>query len=65
MKIQQLDLTVRDLVAGYRDDGDGDGGADTDFADKLSRFYVNGNRKYARIVIRRKEQGNRIKIESL
>ncbi|MCY3977720.1 MAG: DUF262 domain-containing protein, partial [Chloroflexi bacterium] len=23
MKIQQLDLTVRDLVAGYRDDGDG------------------------------------------
>ena len=24
MKIQQLDLTVRDLVAGYRDDG-GDG----------------------------------------
>ena len=23
MKIQQLDLTVRDLVAGYHDDGDG------------------------------------------
>ena len=29
-------------------------GADTDFAGKLGRFYVNGNRKYARIVIRNK-----------
>lgn len=30
-------------------------GADTDFAGKLGRFYVNGNRKYARIVIRHKK----------
>ena len=29
-------------------------GADTEFTGKLGRFYVNGNRKYARIVIRRK-----------
>ena len=43
MKIQQLDLTVRDLVAGYRDDGEGG---------VVGKFYVNGKRKYARIVIR-------------
>ena len=30
-------------------------GADTEFAGKLGRFYVNGNRKYARLVIRRRE----------
>ncbi|MDE2651485.1 MAG: modification methylase, partial [Chloroflexota bacterium] len=29
-------------------------GADTDFTGKLGRFYVNGRRLYARIVIRRK-----------
>ena len=29
-------------------------GADTEFTGKLGRFYVNGNRKYARIVIRNK-----------
>ena len=30
-------------------------GADTEFTGKLGRFYVKGNRKYARIVIRHKE----------
>ncbi|MCY3864638.1 MAG: modification methylase, partial [Chloroflexi bacterium] len=35
-------------------------GADTEFTGKLGRFYVRGNRKYARIVIRRKNlAGNR------
>ena len=49
--IQQLDLTVRDLVAGYNDDGEG--GA-VEFADKLGRFYVRGDIRFVRIVIRRK-----------
>ena len=30
-------------------------GADSEFTGKLGRFYVNGNRKYARIVIRHKK----------
>ncbi|MCY3797742.1 MAG: hypothetical protein OXG84_08035 [Chloroflexi bacterium] len=51
MKIQQLGLTVRDLVAGCHDDDDG---GVVDFAGKLGRFYVRGDRKYARIVISRK-----------
>ena len=32
-------------------------GADTDFAGKLGRFYVDGRRLYARIVIRRNSRG--------
>ena len=31
-------------------------GADTEFAGKLGRFYVNGNRKYARLVIQRRRE---------
>ena len=49
MKIELLDLTVRDLVEGYHDDG-----GVVDFAGKLGRFYVRGDRIYVRTVIRRK-----------
>ena len=45
MKIELLDLTVQDLVAGYFDDGDG---GLVGFRGKLGRFYVKGDRKYAR-----------------
>lgn len=55
MNIQQFDPTVSDLVAGYQDDGyDGV----VDFAGKLNRFYVRGDRKYARIVIHYKDQSH-------
>ena len=49
MKIELLDLSIRDLVAGYRDDGDG---GVRGYGGQLGRFYVRGDRKYARIVIR-------------
>ena len=48
MKIELIDLSVRDLVAGYHDDGV------VDFAGNLGRFYVRGDRKYGRIVFRRR-----------
>ncbi len=51
MKIQLIDLTVRDLVAGYHDDGEG---GVRGYGGKLGRFYVRGDRKYARIVVRRR-----------
>ena len=51
MRIELIDITVRDLVAGYHDDGSvgvvGYGG-------KLDRFYVRGDRKYAWVVVRRR-----------
>ncbi len=53
MNIKQLDLTVRDLVDGYKDNSKTDGG-EVGYDSRLGRFCVNGNRKYGRIVIRRK-----------
>ncbi len=53
MKIELLELTVRDLVEGYHDDGEG---GVASYGGKLGRFYVNGKRKYARIVVRRRRK---------
>ncbi len=48
MKIELHDLTIRQLVEGYRDDGkDRYGGT-------LGRFRLNGQKKYAWIIIRRR-----------
>ncbi len=52
MKIELNQVTVRELFEVYEADGH-DGVVS--FAGKLGRFYVNGNRKYARIVICRKK----------
>ena len=49
MKVELIDFTVRELVEGY-DGVVGNGG-------KLDRFYVRGDRKYARVVVRRKGDG--------
>ena len=54
MKIELLELNVRDLVEDYSDDGEG---GVRGYGGKLGRFYVKGKRKYGRIVIRRRRKG--------
>ncbi len=51
MKIELIDLTVRDRVEDFS--ADGEGGV-VDYGGKFGRFYVRGDRKYARIVTQRK-----------
>jgi len=51
MKIELLGLTVRDLVEGYSDDGEG---GVRGYGGNLGSFYVRGDRQYIRNVTRRK-----------
>lgn len=50
MKIELNDITVRELVEGYEDDGGVFG-----YVGKLGRFYVRGDSEYARIVVRHRK----------
>ena len=48
MKIALHDLTIRDLVAGYRDDGEGGKSESDELADTSSLRYISCRQKGSR-----------------